>query len=222
MSHFIGLVFSKDIDVETMLEPYNEQLENEEYLEFEDCTEKVEERFKSLPEKDESVDSDGNPTRYPCDKEHYPTIEALASDWFGYGKNSEGRYGYTHNPNAKWDWYADGGRWAGYIYGKDDGEHNSLPFNEIDWEKMFKKIEHTYTDYKGEETTYIDNHIPFCIVDTDGNWHEKGEMGWFAIVSNEKDEDVWSNEVMDYVKHLEELPEDEKEGIVVYAIDFHI
>ena len=222
MSHFIGLVFSKNIDVETMLEPYDEQTENEEYTEFEDCTEEVEDRFNSLPDKDESVDSNGNPTAYPCDKEHYPTIEALACEWFGYGKNSEGRYGYTHNPNAKWDWYADGGRWAGYIYGKDGDEHNSLPFNEIDWEKMFEKVENTYTDYKGEEKTYIDNHVPFCVVDTDGNWHEKGEMGWFAVVSNEKDEDVWNDEVMAYVKHLEELPEDEKERIVVYAIDFHI
>ena len=26
-----------------------------------------------------------------------------------------GRYGYWRNPNAKWDWYSTGGRWAGHF-----------------------------------------------------------------------------------------------------------
>lgn len=224
MSHFIGLVFvntEKD-NLEDLLAPYDEQSEDEKYVEFADCMDEIQERFDSLPEKDERLDENGNPWPYPCDKEHYPTFESLAEDWFGYCKNADGIYGYTSNPNAKWDWYATGNRWSGYLLGKDGKEHDELKFDDVDWEKMFKKVEKTYTNYKGKKETYISSHIPFCLVDTDGNWHEKGEMGWWCCVSKEKEKDVWDDEVKMYVKHLAELPEEERKAIVVYAVDFHI
>ena len=91
MSHFIGLVFEKGADYEDMLAPYNEQDDN--YCIFEDCTQEVQDRFDNLPEKDERLDEDGNPRKYPEDKEHYPTIEEYAENWFGYRKNEEGKYG---------------------------------------------------------------------------------------------------------------------------------
>lgn len=224
MSHFIGLVFvnTNETNVDTLLEPFDEQTNDENYCVFEDCTDEIQEKFDDLPEKDERLDKDGKPWPYPCDKEHYPTFESLAEDWYGYRKNADGIYGYTHNPNAKWDWYAIGNRWDGYILGKDGKEHNELPLNEVDWEKMFTPVEKTYTNYKGEEETYEDVHIPFCLVDTDGNWHERGEMGWWCCVSDEKDRDVWGEEVKSYIKHITELPEEERNAIVVYAVDFHI
>lgn len=224
MSHFIGLVFvnSNENDLDFVLAPYDEQTDDENHLMFEDCTEEIQQKFDSLPEKDERLDENGKPWPYPCDKEHYPTFESLAEDWYGYRKDEEGVYGYTHNPNAKWDWYAIGNRWSGYIFGKDGKEHNECYFDEVDWDKMFEGVEETYTDYNGEEKTYIDSHIPFCIVDTDGYWHERGEMGWFACVSNEKDKDAWDEEVKTYIKHLSELPKEEREAIAVYAVDFHI
>jgi hypothetical protein len=224
MSHFIGLVFvnSAENDLDSMLEPYDEQTDDENYNVFEDCTEQIQDKFNNLPEKDERLDDDGKPWPYPCDKEHYPTFESLAEDWFGYKKNEDGIYGYTHNPDAKWDWYAIGNRWSGYLYGKNGHEYDQLRFDDVDWEKMFKGVEQTYTTYDGKEETYIDNHIPFCLVDTDGYWHERGEMGWWACVSNEKDGDTWAEEVKSYVKYLAEKPEEERNEIVVYAVDFHI
>jgi len=140
---------------------------------------------------------------YEPNKEKYPTMDKLAKEYFGYRKVN-GKYGYMSNPNAKWDWYAIGNRWDGYIYGKDEKEYNELAFDEIDWEKMFE------------------DNIPFCLVDTNGDWHERGEMGWWACVSNEKDQDDWDEEVKEYVKHLTELPDEERNAIVVYAVDFHI
>jgi hypothetical protein len=224
MSHFIGLVFvntEKDNLVD-LLAPYDEQTDDEQYVEFTDCTEEIQEKFDSLPEKDERLDKDGKPYQYLCDKEHYPTFESLAEDWFGYRKNADGIYGYTCNPDAKWDWFAIGNRWDGYLYGKDGKEYNQLPLDDVDWEKMFKKVEETYTNYKGEEETYISSHVPFCLVDRDGYWHEKGEMGWFGMSYGDKDQDVWDDEVKTYVKHLTELPGGERKAIVVYAVDFHI
>ena len=224
MSHFIGLVFvnTNESNLDMMLEPFDENTENEQYLEFTDCTEEVQNKFNTLPEKDERLDKDGKPWPYICDKEHYPTFESLAEHWFGYEKNGEGFYGYTCNPDAKWDWYAIGNRWDGYLFGKDGKEYNELPFDEVDWEKMFKDNFKTYTDYNGEEKTYNDYHIPFCIVTRDGDWHEKGEMGWFGISSNDKEQDVWADEVRSYVKSLAENAYGGTKDIVVYAVDFHI
>jgi hypothetical protein len=49
--------------------------------------------------------------------EIYKTFEEYMSDWHGTKKRDEktGRYGYWENPNAKWDWYSLGGRWAGFF-----------------------------------------------------------------------------------------------------------
>lgn len=38
-----------------------------------------------------------------------------------------------------------------------------------------------------------------------GEWHGKGDMGWFGLSSNEKDEDVWEQE---YNKLIDSLPDD--------------
>jgi hypothetical protein len=56
--------------------------------------------------------------------------------------------------------------------------------------------------------------MPFCVV-IDGEWYERGQMGWWACVSNEKDKDVWNEEV---TKMLAEIPADSE----VYNVDFHI
>ena len=221
MSHFIGICFTFGGEgiLDMNLEPYDEQTEDKEYLEFVDCTEEVEGEFKSLPEVDEKIYDNGQ--RRDKDLAHYPTIEEFAEDWFGY-KKQDGRWGYVTNPKAKWDWYAIGNRWDGYLYGKNGKEYNRLSFDEVDWEKMFTPIEQTYTNFEGKEETYTETHIPFCFVDTDGEWHERAEMGWFACTSNEKDVDVWEKEVKDYVKSIQDLPEEEREDIMVWAVDFHI
>lgn len=52
----------------------------------------------------------------------YETIDSFAKNWYGYDKNSDGRYGYRANENAKWDWYQVGGRWTGFFRGKENLE----------------------------------------------------------------------------------------------------
>jgi hypothetical protein len=44
----------------------------------------------------------------------------------------------------------------------------------------------------------------FAVV-KDGQWHEKGRMGWFACVSDEKDEDAW---LAEFAALLDGLPDD--------------
>ncbi len=36
---------------------------------------------------------------------------------------------------------------------------------------------------------------PFAIVTPEGEWLEKGKMGWWACVSDEKDKSVWEEQV---------------------------
>ena len=56
--------------------------------------------------------------------------------------------------------------------------------------------------------------IPFAIV-KDGHWYEKGQMGWWAVVLNEKDDHIWEEEVK---KLLEGLSED----TIISIYDCHI
>jgi len=37
--------------------------------------------------------------------------------------------------------------------------------------------------------------FPFAIVTPDGDWHEKGDMGWWGMVSGEKKPQDWQSEV---------------------------
>lgn len=99
----------------------------------------------------------------------------------------------TYNPDSKWDWYDEHGRWSGLIKTLDGDSVDYAILEEIDWEKT--------------DTT-------FCLV-IDGKWYEKGEMGWWAMVSNEIPDDEWDKWFLELVK---ELPEDSE----VYNIDFHI
>lgn len=69
----------------------------------------------------------------------------------------------TRNPDSKWDWFVIGGRWNGAFGGK-----NETTVGEI----------------------LACGKIPFAIVTPDG-WAERGEMGWWGSVSNEKPDGEW-------------------------------
>ena len=277
MSHFIGLVFVDPMenDLDTMLEPFDEQ--NEEYMQFVDKTDEVKAEYDKLPEScpsegtfTEELDrtdmvneiweqADDEPEEgsedkmwrpytkkeyptptdiakdkgyeivpdeskvngvrfvqkverkweYEGSKEKYPTLDKFAKEYYGYRKVN-GRYGYMTNPNAKYDYYVNGGRWNGYMLNKEGNRTDEDLVTEIDWDKMI-----------------AENDVPFCFVDAEGVWHEKGEMGWFAMVANEKKKADWQTEFKDYVDSLLANAYDEdgkpyEDGVVVYAMDFHI
>jgi hypothetical protein len=56
--------------------------------------------------------------------------------------------------------------------------------------------------------------VPFALV-KDGKWHARGKMGWWACVSDEKDEDAW---VAEASRALTDLPPD----TLITVIDCHI
>lgn len=191
-------------------------------------------------------------------KEKYPIYEDYLRDW--QGCDDIERQGYDFNPDAKWDWYQLGGRWAGFFtlkpgtagqMGTRSWTNEDKPVKprtadqarkkDIDFEQMaveqYDELNDLYDSFeeeyaKGEMnpgTGYFqygvenkgdkENYVPetreqflmrqggistFAVL-KDGQWYEKGEMGWWGIVSDEKEPDKWGEE---FNKLLDELPED--------------
>jgi hypothetical protein len=123
MSHFLLMVVAEG-DLDAAMEPFNEQPDGHSpYLEFEDCTEEVIEGWNQL----EGMGNVRHEARTVQDPEsgekkaeivEYKGIDDYAKKYHGYRiKNTAAgpRYGYLHNPQAKWDWYQVGGRWTGAL-----------------------------------------------------------------------------------------------------------
>lgn len=117
-------------------------------------------RAKFIPEHFPDVNFDDLPKEErPFDQVYY-SEETFANDWHGYRKDPDtGKYGYWQNPNAKWDWFAIGGRWAGGITLKNGEGADIAQLKDIDLDKL-------------DSWGYV--HL-------DGEWHEKGTMGWWAM-----------------------------------------
>jgi hypothetical protein len=56
--------------------------------------------------------------------------------------------------------------------------------------------------------------VPFAFI-KDGQWVERGEMGWWAMVTDEKDKDAWTNE---FYEMFMSLPDD----TIITLVDCHI
>jgi hypothetical protein len=156
--------------------------------------------------------------------------EANGQDWNGHEwrKNivtGEWERISTYNPKSKWDWWVTGGRWDESLLTKSGelvnecllGELNFEPFKDNDYCKRKKKDiwGNLYRPLKKSVKWHLcaDN-PPFCLV-VDGQWIEKGEMGWWGITTNEKPAEDWKEQV---AQILAKLPADAE----VTAVDFHI
>ena len=200
---------------------------------------------------------------YPV-KLRYPSFEAYCDEHCGFVKSADGRWGYTYNPNAKWDWWQIGGRFPNRFLvpaglqdcipsaKDDDGESNTPPEGyqyadaarkkDICWDLMRQltdeAVERTFQKcVKAFESNDLTGFGPLCricddgiaawgemlylkgetldaykarkgsagmdryrlhtyaFVDRNGDWISSGDMGWFGISSNDKDERVWNDEI---------------------------
>ena len=107
MSHFTVAVLSHcPDDVERLLEPFNENTYDPDFLEHQPAQESMQE----LRENYESM------------KGEYTSFEDFLDRYYGYQYNEElDEAGYVCNPRAKWDWWTIGGRWPGLLRLKDGG-----------------------------------------------------------------------------------------------------
>ena len=83
--------------------------------------------------------------------------------------NDQGEPISTYNPDSKWDWYVIGGRWDGWINGRE------------------AKGEAICDNSAATEEAIAREKIPHAIITPDGEWHENGQMGWWAILITENE-----------------------------------
>ena len=148
------------------------------------------------------------------------------NDWRFNPVNGKWQEYSTYNPNSKWDWYAEKhGRWEGAIKTKTGNFVDECLFGEIDWTD-FKPED--YEDEtrcgmwgnerlhlkRGVKWHYTKSETPFCLV-IDGEWYEKGKMGYWGMAYDEMKEEDWT---YSFNELLKDIPKDSK----VYNIDFHI
>lgn len=84
--------------------------------------------------------------------------------------NDRGQPLSTYNPDSKWDWYVIGGRWDGWI-NDIKAAKGRLENNMATTAQAIKR-----------------GKIPHAIITPDGAWHERGQMGWWAILLTENED----------------------------------
>ena len=211
MSHFCVYVFhDENTTVDKLLAPYDENIELSPYVLYtkEQAIAKVRseiEDFKNRIYKEYLADPDKYKENWGHNKNHidyieneFPkklnwTDEECYEDIAKWRREDgmvaeDGSILSTYNPKSKWDWYQVGGRWRGRIPG------DEVKMSEVDIDKI---------------------NTPYAFVTPDGEWVERGEMGWFGISSNEMNEDEWDAKFREYLKTLDK-------DIILTLVDCHI
>lgn len=175
----------------------------------------------------------------------YPTVKEYMIEWCGYEEDNfvGDTIGRLTNPNAKWDWYQIGGRWSNKLATKSGGNTDQCKVGDISLQKMKmqRKAERianwsqfSLRPEKEQNDKFIREYLhnikegmtekeyistdegfsTFAVV-KDGEWYQRGDMGWWGCVSEEKDQNDWNEE---FAKLFESLPEDK----YVTIVDCHI
>lgn len=215
MSHFITLVFTKENGrtVEELLAPYDENIVYAPYVlytreqaiakirkEIEDYKNGPYTEYVSSPKKYEESHPNAEHINYLKNKFpkklEWTDDECYEDMKWRFNKSMiepNGDLLSIYNPNSKWDWYTIGGRWNNYLKTLSGKTTNEDYVSKIDWEDI----------------------LPFAFVTPIGEWHERGKMGWWAFVSNEKATDNWKSEFKEFLDNLDE-------DTIVTVVDCHI
>ena len=116
--------------------------------------------------------------------------------------HEDGSVWHTYNDDAKWDWYQMGGRYAGRLKLKDISKNAPLFYPEYSEYYSMKELNYLkqlkaegYCDQaRVKDVSNLSGIGCFAVV-KDGKWYERGKMGWWSVVTDEKDKDAWGEEV---------------------------
>lgn len=219
MSHYAVLVLHKeDQNIDTLLAPYDENLEVEPYLKL---------TFDEAIIKAKEI--------YDDDYSEKELIKNYAED-YGYILLDDGLYS-TYNPNSKWDWYEIGGRFSNSLpltneaLKKEYSEHANYPFtniapiNYVNWKYKHlteeeknkirrwweiniydaplkegeEKDKYLFYNPKYYERRYRDAETDikvqetirfFAVITPDGKWYAPSNMGWWACTDGEPEDEL--------------------------------
>ena len=243
MSHFVGLVVNTDSDElyefseYKEVEPYLREIVTDKSKLFmsvhylgQDWN-KLKEKFtQSVGTEDEDAFLEWLKTAIGYSEEKFAELyEEHGDDWnssaWKYNESTkQWEHWSTYNPKSTYDWCEKGGRWSNSLLTKNGEYVNECTKAELDFspykaedygEKTTNLLGEEYIPLKEDVPFRLcENQLPFCLV-VNGEWFEKGKMGWFAMAENVMSEEDWRKIVID---KLNQLDDDD----VIQVVDFHI
>lgn len=163
MSHFVGFVFGSNVD--ELLEPYDENMVVDAYVRYtkDEAVDEVKRRHADNYEYALKVLDKYQDPKSDWEKEQVERANKIieggigisyedaweeAKKW-GYDMDDDENLLSTYNPESKWDWYSEGGRWGAWLILKEKDE-NGVPLtaifatkSEVDWDRMFPNRVHS-------------------------------------------------------------------------------
>ena len=163
-----------------------------------------------------------NPGHVKYISEEFPKIlEKLDDEEFLYKEATEfetldeaGNIISTYNPKSKWDWYTVGGRWKGSVMNWTDIVEHPAEVITPTWTRE------AWTEQVGGSDVVQKKDLQqfggtFAFLGADGEWHERGRMGWWGMVADEQPADDWD-------AALKQLVEDVADEDWLVVVDVHI
>ncbi len=191
MTHFtIGIIVPTDESeiesfIDEQMEPYYEHSESEPYVCYsvEDAAAEIERdihRFERIIER-KHPDYDLGKCRTMLAELRRTTPEKKYRQYLSGHEsfNDKGEPLSTYNPDSKWDWYRIGGRWDGWITANEQSSDNGY--------NLGRRHESIENNIATTEEALKRDVIPHAIITPDEQWHERGEMGWWAILRTENE-----------------------------------
>ena len=226
MSHFTVAVITEDIgELERLMEPYYEGLETDPRVDM--TKQELIDEHKALMESIKTGESKYLVERDKEENLLGMTQEEFSKWYHGGTFDEEGNLLTTYNPNSKWDWYVVGGRWKNLLKLKDGSRADYAKIKDIDfspdmvaykeaerfWEivvegqplkegeeapfNLYK--EQYYLDLYGTKERYAEmqsKFLTFALIN-EGEWYEKGQMGWFGMSNATKESSTEFEELFD-------------------------
>ena len=256
MSHFIVMVTNvNEVPVEEQLAPFCEEVDEDDYFAKKEYYLKNDEKQvndwldNELKKNEESLNEE-DPMWRKYAEENIKKIKDIQAkktvdeklveiQEFNGGGLDEGGLYWISNPNAKWDWWVEGGRWNDWLVKKNGERCNRCLVKEVDFEGIRKaemedrakwydeeikraeedKRQPFFYDFKETPTKeeYVNGKVwvsPYAVLH-DGEWIEKGEMGWWGIDDPHYTYEDWEKKFLEFFKTLD--PETE-----IAIVDCHI
>lgn len=181
MSHYAVAVFHReDQDIDDLLAPYDENIEVDPYIVY-----TKEEAIKYMRKRQENNDK----TDEECWK--------ILADDYNMNVDMNGNIYSTYNPESKWDWYVEGGRFGGSIKTKYGAIVDSARVKDIDfspdkkeygrafrwWEVVIDHKEPKNAEEKEYKTFYSEEYLKKRYKNADMYARTMSSFGTYAVVT---------------------------------------
>lgn len=131
-------------------------------------------------------------------KQLYKSLSEYLVDWYDAKFDEEMQdYGYWENPNAKWDWYQIGGRYAGHI---------KVNFVNSDVDYGYPSLFHTKNPYESKENNikYVDCARIKDIIIYDDDKYKKAIRFWELYIEGQEPQTKEDMELIKYEFYTKE------------------